>query len=172
MLRCSRGFVDCAHILISNFVRSEKGQAMAKQSTEFAEHGAERTMQAANLGFEWFREVAERNLNQSRVAVEELLSVSRRLAHDLDSQTSAIREHSLSLAAETLQNAFEFGSKLVRLREPQDFAQVHSEFVSRQAQTVADRTRELNERFVKGAEEFASVATSAAESARRQSKAA
>jgi hypothetical protein len=57
----------------------------------------------------------------------------------------------------------------VGLREPQELAQIQTDFLSRQAQAIADQTKEFNERFVKGAEQLANAA---AESARRRSKAA
>jgi hypothetical protein len=47
--------------------------------------------------------------------------------------------------------------------------QVQTGFVSRQAQVIADQTKELNEKWTKGAEQLANTT---AESARRQSKAA
>jgi hypothetical protein len=47
------------------------------------------------------------------------------------------------LAEETLSNTFDFAQKLVRMREPQELAQLQSEFVSRQAQVLGDQTKEL-----------------------------
>jgi hypothetical protein len=133
---------------------------MAKHATDFAQ---------VNAGADWFRQMAEHNLKQSRASLEEFLSVTRKMVDDLGSQASAICEHSLSLSEETISNTFDYSVKLVRLREPQEFAQVQTDYLSRQAQAVADQTKELNQRFVKTAEEMANAA---AESARRQSKAA
>ena len=117
----------------------------------------------------WFRQITEHNLKQSRAAMEELVRMTRRMADGFGNPASAICEHSISLAEETLSNTFDCGFKLVRLSEPQELAQLQTEFVSRQAQTIAEQTKELNERFVKGAEELANTT---AESVRRQSKAA
>jgi hypothetical protein len=75
----------------------------------------------------------------------------------------------MSLAQETIANTFECGFILLRLKEPQELAQTQTDFLSRQAQAIADQTKEFNECFVKGAEQLANAA---AESARRQSKAA
>jgi hypothetical protein len=133
---------------------------MAKHSAEFAH---------VNVGVDWFRQIAERNLRQSRASLEELMSVTRKMVDDLGSHASAVCEHSMSLSEETLSNTFEYGVKLVRLREPQEFAQVQTDYVSRQAQAIADQTKELNQRLIKAAEEMASTV---AESARKQSKAA
>lgn len=141
---------------------------MARHSAESARHNSERAMQAMN----WFREIAEQNLNQHRAAAEELLKVMRRMADDFDNQATAIRERSMALSAETMSNTFELGLRLVRLREPQELAQVQSDFISRQAQAIANEAKELNERFMREAEELADAAAAGADAVRRQSKAA
>jgi hypothetical protein len=133
---------------------------MAKHPTDFAQ---------VNVGVDWFRHIAERNLRQGRASLEELMSVTRKMVDDLGSHASAVCEHSMSLSEETISNTFDYGVKLMRLREPQEFAQVQTDYVSRQAQVIADQTKELNQRLMKAAEDMASTA---AESARRQSKAA
>lgn len=133
---------------------------MAKQSTDFAQ---------VYVSVDWFRQIAEHNLRQSRASLEELLSVTRKMFDDLGGHASAVCEHSMSLSEEALSNAFDYGVKLVRVREPQEFARVQTDYVSRQAQTLADQTKELNQRLMKAAEEMTSTAV---ESARRQSKAA
>jgi hypothetical protein len=133
---------------------------MAKHPTEFAQ---------VNVGVDWFRQMAEHNLRQSRASLEEMLSAARKMVDDLGGHASAVCEHSISLSEETLSNTFDYSVKLVRVREPREFAQVQTDFMSRQAQAIADQTKELNQRFMKAAEEMASTA---AESARRQSKAA
>jgi len=55
------------------------------------------------------------------------------------------------------------------MREPQELPQVQIDLVSRQAQSVAAHAKELNQKLMKAAKELAS---SAAESTRRQPKAA
>ena len=117
----------------------------------------------------WFRQIAEQNLKQNRASVTELVKMTRKMVDDFGNQASAICEHAMFLTEETLSNTFDCSFKLARVREPQELAQVHTDFVYRQAQTIADQTKELNERFVKGAEEMANAA---AELARKQSKAA
>jgi len=79
-----------------------------------------------------FRQIAEQDLKQSR----------------------AIFEHSMSLAERTVSNTLDCGFKMARLREPQEFVQVQTDFLSRQAQACADQAKELNERLVKEAEEL------------------
>src|SRR5262245_58169574 len=40
-------------------------------------------------------------------------------------------------AEETLENTFDFAHKLVRMKEPQEFPRIQTEFFSRQAQVLA-----------------------------------
>jgi hypothetical protein len=142
---------------------------MAGQPTEFMQQNTERAMQAADVGLNWFRQTAEQNFKQSKVALEELVELTRRMAGEFGNQASAFCQHSMSLAEETISNTFDCGSKLLRLKDPQELAQIQTDFVSRQAQAIADQTKELNERFAKGAEVLTNTLT---ESTRRQSKAA
>ena len=78
----------------------------------------------------------------------------------------------MALAEETFQNTFDFAQKLARLREPQELAQLQSEFVSRQAQAFGDQTRELGQKIMQGANDLAKSAEGAVESTRRRSEAA
>jgi hypothetical protein len=133
---------------------------MAKHQSEFGR---------ADVGMDWFRQIAEHSLRQSRTSFEVLLNVTRKMVDDLGNQASALCDHSLSLSEETISNTFDYGAKLVYVREPQEFTQVQTDFITRQAQVIADQTKELNERWMKAAEELSSTAS---ESIRRQSKAA
>ena len=131
---------------------------MAEHPTEFTGLNTELATQATDVSLNWFRQIAEQNLKQSCGSLQELLNVTRRMVGELDNQALAFREHSMSLAEETIANTFECGFKLLRLREPQELAQIQTDFLSRQAQAIADQTKELNERFVKGAEQLANAA--------------
>jgi hypothetical protein len=117
------------------------------RSAEFTEQSSELAMQAAEASMNWFRQIAEQNLKQSR----------------------AICEHSMSLAERTISNTLDCGFKLARLREPQELVQVQTDFLSRQAQAFADQAKELNERLV---QEAAEMTNAFVDATRRQSKAA
>ena len=146
---------------------------MAKDPAEFTQQNTQRAMQAATFGMNWFREVAEQNLNQSAIALDALLTVARKSAQEVESQTSVIYDHSIALTEETITNTLDLGHKLVRLREPQEIAQFQSEFLSRQTQAVADRTKQLGQACLKGAEELGSrTFATTADSVGTQSKAA
>jgi ABC-type transport system involved in cytochrome c biogenesis ATPase subunit len=66
--------------------------------SEFTQLNTELAMQAANENMNWFRKIAEQNLQQSRAALQELVGLTRRMADDFANQASAICEHSMSLA--------------------------------------------------------------------------
>jgi len=146
---------------------------MAKNPTDFAQQNSERAVQITNYGMNWMQEIAEQNLNQSKAALEGLLMITRKAVHGIDHQASVVRERSLLLAEETLSNTFDFAQKLVRMREPQELAQLQSEFVSRQAQVLGDQTKELGQSMMQGANEVANTTMQGvAEFSRRRSEAA
>jgi hypothetical protein len=130
--------------------RKSENETMTKDATEF-------TQQAANLGVNWVRELAEQNLDQCKVVLDGLFKVTRKMAEEFDDQTAAIREHSTALTEKTLSNTFDFGRKLARLREPQELVELQSEFVSRQSQAIAEQTKELGQRIKKGTEKLANL---------------
>jgi hypothetical protein len=139
---------------------------MARSTMDFAQPNTERAT-------DWMRAIAEQNLNQSKAAFEGLLTVARKALRDVDQQTAAICEHSMTFAEETLSNTFDFGHKLMHMKEPQELAQIQSEFVSRQAQLLGDQTKELGQRIMQGAHEAAkTVREAAAEPTRKRSEAA
>jgi len=146
---------------------------MAKRPTDFAQQNTERAIEVTNYGLNWMREIAERNLSQSRAALEDLLTISRKAADGMDHQGNVIRERSMSFMEETLSNSFDFAERLLHMREPQELPGLQSEFVSRQAQVIGDQTKELGQSIMQGATE-ATKATlrETAESSRRQSAAA
>ena len=123
---------------------------MIRGTTEITQQNSERAMQATNLGMNWALELAEQSLNQSKVVVDGLFKVTRKMAEEFDNQTSATREHSTSLIETTLSNTFDFGHKLARLRGPQELVELQSEFVSRQTQAIADQTKELGQKIKNG----------------------
>ena len=145
---------------------------MAKGTTDFARQSTEQTVQATD----WMRAIAEQNLNQSKAAFEGLLTIARNAALGADHQAAVIREHSMLFAEETLSNTFDFAHKLVRMREPQEFAQIQTEFLSRQAQVLGDQTKELGQSIAQGASEVTQTTlertAGTAETLRKRSEAA
>jgi hypothetical protein len=143
---------------------------MARDTADFAQQSSERAMQAANFGMNWGREFTEESFNQSRQAVDAFLRVSRKMAEDFEAQSANIREHMNSLTQKALSNTMDFGQKLVSAKDPQEFAQCQSEFMARQAQIIADQTKEFGQKMQKAAQTFASNASSAMAEASRRSE--
>jgi hypothetical protein len=105
-----------------------------------------------------------------------LLAITRNAFRGVDQQTTAICKHSLSLAEETLSNTFDFANRLVHMKDPQEFAQIQTEFLSRQARLLGDQTKELGQSMVQGASEVTQTTlertAGTAETLRKRSEAA
>ena len=112
---------------------------MAKDQTELAQENTQRAIQAANFGAEWITEIAEQNLGQSKAAVTSVLTLTRKALDGFGQQASAVQNHSLAFAETTFGNAFSFGKKVLQVREPTEFAQAQSDFLSSQAQALSER---------------------------------
>jgi hypothetical protein len=125
---------------------------MAKNPTrEFAEEATESARQAGLHGMDWMRGLAEQSLHLSKAAFEGYLTTAHKTAENIDRQTSELRERSISLAAEALANTFDFANRIVRVKKPQEVVELQSEFLSRQAQALADQAKELGQIMVQGA---------------------
>ena|SRR6266545_1756396 len=137
---------------------------------EFAEQTAGRAVQAGTFGMNWMREVAEQSLHQNKAALEGYLTISKNAIDGIYRQTSDFGKRSMSLAEETLSNAFDFAHKLVRVKDPQEVAQLHSDFISRQAHVLADEAGEAGKTMMRSANEVAEVAETAVRSAAGSSR--
>ncbi|SRR6266446_5064180 len=113
---------------------------MARTTTDFARQTTEQAVQTTD----WMRAIAEQNLNQSKAAFESLLTIARNAASGVDQQAAFIRD-SMLFADETLENTFDFAHKLVRMKEPQEFARIQTEFVSRQARSGQRIMQDVND---------------------------
>ncbi len=129
-------------------------------------------MEAADYGLNWLRDVTEQNLRQSKAVFEGFLTTVQKTADTFDQQSAELRERSLSLAAETLSNSFDFAHRAVRVREPQELVQLQSEFVSRQAQAFAEQAKELGQTIAHNANEAGRTAMHGAETLRKRAEAA
>ena len=95
------------------------------------------------------------------------------MASEFDRQALTLREHALSIAEETFINASDASQKLMRIKQPHEFAQVQSEFMSRQAEIVADQVRESGQTMMKYSDELANSGIARiGEATRKTSKAA
>src|ERR671934_644837 len=141
---------------------------MAKSTMDFAQQNTERAVQASD----WVRAIAEQNLNQSKAALEGFLTIARNAVRSVDRQSSAICEHSIAAAEQTLSNAFDFAHKVIRIKEPQELVQIQSDFVSRQAQVLGEQTKEFGQRMMEGAQEIEKATEAGTSETRKRSEAA
>src|SRR5262245_16112156 len=118
------------------------------------------------------REFAEESFNQGKRTFDGLMRVARKMAEDWETQAKTIREQAAALAEKSVSNTMEYGQKLAKVKEPQDFAQCQSEYLTRQAQTLADGTKDFTERMQQASKTFYHNASSAmGETGRRSEEA-
>ena len=117
------------------------------EPSTFAQQNAERMMESANFGLTWTREFAEQTLNQSKATLDGFLKASNKLAKTFENQSSAIREQATVLTEKALLNSVEFGQKILRAKEPDEFVRLQTEFMSQQAQIFAEQTKELGQKI-------------------------
>ncbi len=141
---------------------------MAKDQTELAQENTQRAIQAANFGAEWITEIAEQNLGQSMAAVTSVLTLTRKALAGFGQQASAVQNHSLAFAEKTFGNAFSFGKKMLQVREPTEFAQAQSHFLSSQAQVLSDHAKKLGSVFEEANQTAMTGVHEAGEMARRR----
>ncbi len=114
----------------------------------------------------WLCAIAEQNLNQTRAALEGLLTIARNALRSADRQSAALGEHSIAAAEQTLSNAFDFAHKVIRIKEPQELVHIQSDFITRQAQVLGDQAKEFGQSMMEGVQEI-EKSTEAADSRRR-----
>jgi hypothetical protein len=148
--------------------RSRAATGNTQQFADFANNGAQRMMGATNFGVNWFREVADQGLNQSKAVLDGYLAISKKAFENADRQATDMNRRSMLVAEETLSNAFDFAHKLVSVREPQQLATLQGEFVSRQAEIFADQMKVLGQAAMQRGSEMADATMREAERTRKR----
>jgi hypothetical protein len=115
-----------------------RGETMASSSQQNAAN--------AMQGTEWMRHTTDQFLNQSKTMWEGSLTTARDAFNGVEHQASEIRGRLLSLTEATLANSFDFAHKIVQARGPQDLLQIESEFISKQAQLIAEQSKQMGEK--------------------------
>ena len=85
-----------------------------------------------------------------------------------ENQANMIRGQTTALTERAFSNTIEFGQKLARAKGSQELIQFQSEFLARQAQTLADGTKEFSEQMQQATDNFASNVTKAMEEGSRR----
>ena len=146
---------------------------MATNPRDFTKENLGRTTDAASSGASWIAELADFNLRQNMAALDGMLTMVRRAADGFGQQASVIREHAVQLAEQAMDNTKTFGDRMVHLKDPLEWAQVQSEYLSKQARVFAEGNRKLSEALIREQSEMAgSALDQGREQARRSSQAA
>jgi hypothetical protein len=130
---------------------------MFKSTT--AEQNAELARHMAQFGMDWLHQFTEESLNQTGVMFDRFITTLGRAAEDFDQQASEVRERSISMAKETLANSMDFAHRALNVRQPQELLQLQSEFVSKQAQALAEQSKVLGESIAQGAHQMGKFAS-------------
>ena len=112
---------------------------------DLAQEGAEQARRMADFGVFGMRDFAEHSVGQARQAFDGFLSATQRTMATFDQQASDIRQKTLSLAAGTIANSFEFTQRLLQARSAEELVQLQAEFAEAQMHAWADQTRELGQ---------------------------
>jgi len=118
---------------------------------DLAQEGAEQARRMADFGVFGMRDFAEHSVGQARQAFDGFLSATQRTMATFDQQASDIRQKTLSLAAGTIANSFEFTQRLLQARSAEELVQLQAEFAEAQMHAWADQTRELGQTVVRTA---------------------
>jgi hypothetical protein len=129
---------------------------------------ADQAMYAASFGANWFRDIAEQGLNQSRAVLDGYLSISKKAVESVDRQAADLSNRSMLIAEETLANAYDFAHKLVSVREPQQLATSQTEFVRRQAEIFADQMKDVSRNMMNEATDVAAKSMRVAQRSKRR----
>jgi hypothetical protein len=114
-------------------------------------------MHAAGSRLTWMTGMAEQNLRQSVTAMDEMLRTLRHAADVFREQATRFREQTAALAEDTMGNAAEFGSRMIRSKDPLEWSEAQSEFVSKQLEAVAERHRTMGEFLMSESTEMANI---------------
>src|SRR5215207_5742460 len=127
--------------------------------------------QGARMNFqvpEEMRTMAERSLTQTRQALDSFLGAARRTAETMEQTTEKVQagakdmaQRTLSLAEQNIRTSLDYAERLVRAKDLQEAAQIQSEFVRTQAESMQAQMKE----FGSAAQSAMSQATDQAASA-------
>ena len=101
---------------------------MAQNPRNFAKENFEKATEAASSGANWMAQLADYNLRQSMAALDGMLTMVRRAADGASHHASAMREHAQDVAQKAVENPNEFANRMVHLKDPLEWAQVHGNF--------------------------------------------
>ena len=123
------------------------------------EQNAEQASQMAQFGMDWIRQFTEESLNQTGAMFDCFITTGDKAAAEFNQQTSELRARSTSMAKETITNFMDFAHRAINVRQSQELLQLQSEFVSKQAQAMAEQSKMLGENVARGADQVGKFAS-------------
>ena len=100
-----------------------------------------------NFGWPWGHTLAEEGFNQCQRTLQGIVRLIGKTAGNWQNQVDVVREQTSALTQKSLSNTVEFGQKLMRAKQPSGFAECQTEYMTRQAQAVADGTKQVLEQM-------------------------
>ena len=140
---------------------------MASNPRAFAKENIDRVTDAASSGANWMAQFSDFNLRQSMAVFDGMLTMVRQAAEGFGQQAAMVREQAVTIAEQAVENTNEFSTRVIHLKDPLEWAQVQSEYLSRQARTFAEGNRKLSEALIR---EQSTMANQAAEQSRAQAR--
>jgi len=95
------------------------------------------------------RKMTEQSMDQVRSAINSYIQFLQRAVPDDVMGGSELSGKVLTYAERNLANAFEFGQKLLQIRDVQGLLQLQIEFVQRQTQALTEQAFDLRETTTK-----------------------
>jgi hypothetical protein len=95
------------------------------------------------------RKMTEQSMDQVRSAINSYIQFLQRAVPDDVMGGSELSSKVLTYAERNLANAFEFGQRLLQIRDVQGLLQLQIEFVQRQTQTLTEQAFDLRETTTK-----------------------
>src|SRR3954466_9830732 len=99
---------------------------------------------------EEMRTMAERSLTQARQALESFLGAARRTAETMEQTTDKVQagakdmaQRTFSSAEQNIRTSLDYAERLVRAKDLQEAAQIQSEFVRSQFETMQAQMKEF-----------------------------
>ncbi len=122
---------------------------MASHPRDLAKENLNRVTDAAGSGANWMAEFTDFNMRQSMAALDSMLTMVHRAAEGFGQQAAMVREHAVALAEQAVENTSEFSNRMVHLKDPLEWTQAQSEYLSRQTRAFAEGNRKLGEALIR-----------------------
>lgn len=102
------------------------------------------------------RDFAEKSVAQAKLAFDSFISATQHAVNAAEGHASATRtgvkeagELAMTFAERNIASSFEFAQRLLRAKDPQEVAALHSEYVKNQMAVLTDQAKQLSQQAAK-----------------------